>query len=178
MRTVEFGNHGQIIGLVLWFTGFIFTLNGINILGKMEPKEIGVLDLIFGSFIVVCMIIAMVFQLFGEGTWHVVGGVLLFGFTFLALGFVNLMGLDGRGSGYYCLFVAILTLPIAQKSFSAGDWRFGICWLIWGFYWFLFFLILGLGKTKIAHPVLGWSIIAVGSFTVVIPGYMILRGWW
>ncbi len=120
----------------------------------------------------------MTFQLFGEATWVTVGGITLFAFTYFMIGVNNVTGMDARGVGYYCLLVALMTPLISESAFSTGDWRFGIIWLIWGAAWFIFFLIMALGKTRLAGPLLGWSVVAIGAVTGVAPGYMMLRGWW
>jgi hypothetical protein len=90
----------------------------------------------------------------------------------------NVLEMDSRALGWYCLLVAINTLPISQSTFASGDWRFGIIWLIWGAAWFIFFLIMALGKTKLATPALGWTVVIIGVVTAWVPGYMMLRGWW
>ena len=175
---MTFENPSLIIGPILWFVGYIFILNGINLLGKMSPKECGVWNIVVSSFMFLCIIISMVFQLFAEATWVTVGGVFLFAFTYFMIGMNNVLEMDSRALGYYCLLVAIITPFIAESAFAAGDWRFGIIWLIWGVAWFIFFLIMALGKTQLATPVLGWIVIIVGVVTAWAPGYMMLRGWW
>jgi hypothetical protein len=126
----------------------------------------------------ILLIICIVFQLFSAATWITVGGVFLFTFTYIGIGFTNILNLDGKGLGWYCLLVALITPFFSHLNFSSGDWRFGIIWLIWGVLWFVFFLILGLGKKALASPTFGWIIILVGVFTLWIPGYAMLRGWW
>lgn len=90
----------------------------------------------------------------------------------------NVLGMDGRGLGYYCLLVALMTPFISHSAFSAGDWRFGVIWLVWGIAWFIFYQIMALGKTKLATPLLGKVLVLLGLVTGVVPGYMMLRGWW
>jgi len=180
MTTVDFSNPSLIMGLILWFVAYIFIINGLNLTGRISGKECGVWNFIIGGFMFVCLVISMVFQLFGDATWLTVGGTLLFCFTYIGLGFMNLMGLDGRGLGWYCLLVAIITPFVAQMNFSFGgamDMVWGVIWLIWGAAWFVFFLILGLGKTKLAGPTFGWIVVAIGIFTLWIPAYAMLRGW-
>jgi hypothetical protein len=173
-----FSNPSLIIGLILWFVGFIFILNGINMMDKMSPKECGVWNLAISVFMFVCIILSLVFQLFGEATWLTVGGITLFAFTYFMIGMNNVLEMDARGLGYYCLLVAMMTPFIAEGAFSAGDWRFGVIWLIWGVAWFVFYLIMALEKTKLATPLLGRGLVLLGLATGVAPGYMMLRGWW
>jgi len=175
---VVFENPGLITALIIWFVGYLFILNGLNMCGKISDKESGVWNLLIGSWIYVLLIIAIVKQLFGADTWLSVGGTFLFAFTYLSLGLMKLLKLDGRGVGWYCLLVAVIAPFIAQMNFSLGDWRFGIIWLIWAAMWFVFFLILGLGKTKLAGNKLGYLMMLVGILTLAAPGYMMLRSWW
>jgi len=175
---MEFANPGLVIAMLLFYVGFIFIINGLNILGRIGEKECGLWNFTISCFMFVVLIIAMVFQLFGVDTWLTVTGVLLFAFTYFGLGFNKVMGLDGRGLGWYCLLVAITTVPEAVRNFDLADWRMGVMWLIWGACWFVFFLVLGLGKTKLAGVKLGWVVILVGILTLWWPGYFMLRGWW
>ena len=175
---MTFSNPGMIMALLLWFVGYIFILNGINLMGKMSPKECGVWNIVISSFMFFCIALIMIFQLFGESSWMVAGCVFLFAFTYFMIGMNNVMDMDSRALGYYCLLVALITPFIAHGNFAIGDWRFGIIWLIWGVAWFIFFLIMALGKTSLATPVLGWIIVLIGVGTAWAPGYMMLRGWW
>jgi hypothetical protein len=175
---MQFTNPGLIMALILWFVAYIFIINGLNMLGKISGKDCGVWNLIIGGWMFILLIICIVFQLFSAGTWITVGGVFLFTFTYIGIGFTNLLNLDGRGLGWYCLLVALITPFVSQMNFGAGDWKFGIIWLIWGVLWFVFFLILGLGKKALAGRTFGTIIILVGIFTLWIPGYAMLRGWW
>ncbi len=175
---MHFENPELITALIIWFVGYLFIMNGLNMCGKISNKESGVWNLIIGSWIYILLIIAMVYQLFGADTWISVGGTFLFAFTYLGIGCMNLLKLDGRGVGWYSLLVAVVAPFISQMNFSLGDWRFGIIWLVWAVMWFIFFLLLGLGKTKLASPKLGYVMMLVGVFTLSVPGYTMLRGWW
>lgn len=175
---VVFEKPELMVALIIWFVGYLFIMNGLNMCGKISNKESGVWNLLIGSWIFILAIIAIVNQTFGVDTWLIIGGPFLFSFTYLGLGFMNILNLDGRGVGWYCLMVAIIAPFIAQMYFSMGDWRFGIIWLIWAALWFVFFLTLGLQKTKIAGTKLGYIMILAGITTLSGPGYMMLRGWW
>jgi len=180
MTTIEFANPSLLMGLILWFVAYIFIINGLNLTGRISGKECGIWNLMIGGFMFLCLLLAMIFQLFGAATWITVGGCLLFCLTYLGLGFMNLMNLDGKGLGWYCLLVALITPFISQMNFAMGGWSgvmWGVIWLIWGVAWFVFFLILGLGKTKLAGPTFGWIVVAIGVFTLWIPAYSMLRGW-
>ncbi|HTF61740.1 MAG TPA: AmiS/UreI family transporter, partial [Edaphobacter sp.] len=88
-------------------------------------------------------------------------------------------GADGRGLGWFCLFVAITTVPVFIETFananSVWDVWFGISWASWGVLWFLFFLILALGRTNLTR-VTGVLCALQGVYTGWIPGYLLLSG--
>ena len=88
-------------------------------------------------------------------------------------------GADGRGLGWFCLFVAITTVPVFLETFanahSVWDVWFGISWASWGVLWFLFFLILALGRTNLTR-VTGVLCSLQGVYTGWIPGYLLLSG--
>ena len=86
---------------------------------------------------------------------------------------------DGRGLGWFCLFVAITCVPVTIETFSAGastwDIWFGISWASWGVLWFLFYLILALGRGELTRGT-GYLCSLQGIYTGWIPGYMLLSG--
>ena len=87
-------------------------------------------------------------------------------------------GADGRGLGWFCLFVAITAVPVTIQTLQGatttwGYW-FGLCWGAWGILWFLFFLLL-VRKKPIAKFV-GAVTVIEGIFTGWLPGYLLLNG--
>lgn len=178
MINEHFANPSLVMPTILFFVAYIFILNGLNMLGKISNKDVGVWNLLIGGFMSVMLIIGTVYQLWGPNTWINVVGTFLFAFTYLGIGLTNLCGLEGKGLGWYCLLVAIITPFFSQMNFSLGDWRFGIIWLLWGGLWLMFFLILALEKTKLAGRAMATAMILAGVLTLWIPGYTMLRGWW
>lgn len=175
---MQFVNPGLIMGIILWYAGFIFILNGVNLLGKTSAKECGVWNIAISGLMFLCIIVSMLFQLFGKETWYTCGSVFLFAFTYFMIGMNHVLKMDSKALGYFCLLVALITPFNAQGAYAAGDWRFCIIWLVWGAAWFIFFLIMALGKTRLASPALGWAVVLIGVVTLCAPGYMMLRGWW
>jgi hypothetical protein len=59
-------------------------------------------------------------------------------------------GADGRGLGWFCLFVAITAVPVSvqtlQAAASTSDIRFGLCCAAWVVLWLLFFIPLVMEK--------------------------------
>lgn len=104
---------------------------------------------------------------------------LLFTFTYFWVAWNRWNGADGRGLGWFCLFVAVTTVPVFIGIFSSAstnwDIWWGISWASWGVLWFLFFLLLAMGREKIAKAT-GYICAAQGIYTGWIPGYLLLDG--
>jgi AmiS/UreI family transporter len=120
-----------MLGIVLLYVGAVLFINGIGALGKIDKKSVAVMNLFVGS-ITLLIDIFMLLDADTTAKLYAVGTGLLFAFTYLYVAITNWFDLDGRGLGWYCLFVAITTVPCSLVSFGAGDMRFGAFWLIWG----------------------------------------------
>ncbi len=103
---------------------------------------------------------------------------LLFSLTYLWVAWNRLTGGDGRGLGWFSLFVAITALPIAadtlRAAYSTWDWWLGLSWAAWAVLWLMFFLLLALHK-PIARAT-AWMAIVQGVGTAWLPGYLLLTG--
>lgn len=164
-----------MLGIVLLYVGGVLLINGVAGLGKADGKSAAVMNLFTGGIALVINLI----NLFNAKTtpdFYGVGTGLLFAFTYLYVAITNWYELDGRGLGWYCLFVAITTIPSAAMSYLGGDLRFTVIWLIWGALWFMFYLALAAKKNL--GNLLSYASIAVGVFTCWIPGYLLLIGKW
>jgi uncharacterized membrane protein len=163
-----------MLGIALLYVGAVLFVNALWLFDKAEAKSTGVLNAFVGVLII-AMALSNQFQAKEMSAQLATAQSLLFGFTYLWVAVSCFYNLDNRALGYYCLFVAIVALPTAILTFIAGDSRFGVIWLTWGFLWFLFFLLLGLGKpiTKVTAYVT--MIIGIMTGTV---GYLILVNLW
>ena len=103
---------------------------------------------------------------------------MLFGFTYLFVGCTNLFNLDSRPQAWYCLFVAVNTVPCSIISFAGGDVIFGVIWLIWGILWLSYWVSGAQMKVTLGPKFIGWLTVFVGILTCWIPGYMLLANWW
>ncbi|MEP9374832.1 AmiS/UreI family transporter [Mesorhizobium sp. KR1-2] len=169
----------MILGLALFWVGAVLFLNGIWLMGKIGDREIAVIDVFVGGL---TLIVALYFA-FGPGanaaSIKAAALTLLFSFTYFWVAWNRWNGADGRGLGWFCLFVAITTVPVFLDTFahakSTWDIWFGISWLSWGVLWFLFFLILALGRTQLTRST-GFLCMLQGIYTGWIPGYLLLSG--
>jgi hypothetical protein len=169
----------MLLGLALFWVGAVLCLNGIWLLGKIGDREIAVID-VFVGFVT---LLVSLYLAFGPGanaaSIKAAALTLLFTFTYFWVAWNRWNDADGRGLGWFCLFVAITTVPVFLETFasahSAWDIWFGICWLSWGVLWFLFFLILAQGRTQLTR-VTGALCALQGVYTGWIPGYLLLSG--
>jgi putative amide transporter protein len=169
----------MLLGLALFWVGAVLCLNGIWLLGRIGDREIAVIDVFVGSL----TLLVSLYLAFGPGA---TGGsikaaalTLLFSFTYFWVAWNRWNGADGRGLGWFCLFVAITTVPVFLETLgtaqSVWDVWFGISWLSWGVLWFLFFLVLALGQTRLTRFT-GAFCALQGVYTGWIPGYLLLSG--
>jgi hypothetical protein len=102
----------------------------------------------------------------------------LFSFTYLWVAFNRFNGADGRGLGWFSLFVAITIIPVSlatlQEATTGWAIWLGLNWAAWAILWFLFFLLLAMQK-PIARMT-GVLAILQGILTGWLPGYLLLDG--
>lgn len=167
-----------MLGLVLFYVGAVLCLNGLWLLGHIGDNEIGIIDIFVGGI----TLLASLYLAFGPGadaaSINAAALTLLFTFTYFWVALNRSNGADGRGLGWFCLFVALTAVPVTVQTLSTatttwGVW-FGLCWAAWGVLWFLFFLLL-VGKKPIAKLV-GAVTVAEGVLTGWVPGYLLLNG--
>ncbi|MEU6094569.1 AmiS/UreI family transporter [Streptomyces sp. NPDC047079] len=162
----------------LLFVGAVLFMNGLLLLRKVDAKSAAVFNLFVGGL----QVLTPTYLIFTAGNDHMkilaASGIYLFGFTYLYVGIVLLAEIDNICVGYYSLFVAIVALGYSFVNFHLfKDYPFGVIWLYWAFLWFLFFLLLGLKKTKLSDYV-GWVTAIEGWVTGVIPAALLLSGYW
>jgi hypothetical protein len=162
----------------LLYVGAVLFLNGVMILGKVDPKAAGVFNLLVGAL----QVVTPTFLIFTAGGDADVilnaSGIYLFGFTYLYVGVTLLANLDTTGVGWFSLFVAIAAVGYSFANFRVlNDNPFGVIWLYWAFLWFLFFLTLGL-KLDGLNFYTGWVTAIEGFVTAAIPAFLILTGYW
>lgn len=166
----------------LLFVGAVLFINGLLLLGLIDPKAAGVFNLFVGAMQVFTPTYLIVTAGGNTNTILAASGLYLFGFTYLYVGINLLAGLDSTGVGYFSLFVAIMALGYSAVNFSrAGegvfDRAFGVIWLYWAFLWALFFVLLGLKKEALTTYT-GWVAAIEGWVTGAIPAFLALTGHW
>ena len=140
----------MLVGLSLFWVGAVLFLNGLWVLDKVGDREISVIDVFVGTL----TLAVAIYLAFGPGAnaESIKGSafLLLFTFTYYWVAWNRWNGADGRGLGWFCLFVAITCAPISLQSFATAHttwdigWRFRGC--LGGFSGFCFICCLLPGK--------------------------------
>ena len=168
----------MLTGFVLFYVGAVLFLNGLWLMGRIADREIVVINivaaLVSGA--------AVLHDAFGAGASaaSIRNGALslLFCTTYLWVAYNRLSGADGRGLGWFSLFVAITAIPVTIDSFAGATSTWGLwfawCWVGWGVLWFLYFVLLTLKQPIV--KLVGGVTVFVGIYTGWVPGYMLLNG--
>ena len=167
-----------MLGFLLLYVGVVLFLNGLWLSGKIEDREIVVIDVVSG---VVALLVGLV-SVFGSGADDAsirAGSLtLLFATTYFWVAYNRLVDVDGRGLGWFSLFVSITVVPVAIRALSTAhstlDIWMGINWALWAILWFMYFLLLAMQR-----PILRATAtvtLFTGIVTGWIPGFLILDG--
>ena len=149
----------MLLGLVLLYVGAVLCLNGLWLLGRIDDREIAFINIAVGGL----TLLVSLYLAFGpkNDLVSIQAGALtlLFSFTYLWVAYNRFHKVDGRGLGWFSLFVSITVIPIGLQTLanSGGDvWQvwFGLSWLAWAVLWFLFFQLLAMQRDigKINRP--------------------------
>lgn len=167
----------MLLPLSLLFVGAVLTLNSLWMMNRISDKEIVVINLatawITGTVAVLSMADAD-----APETVKAAALTLLFSLTYLWVGVNRLTGSDGRGLGWFSLFVAISVLPEAvvtlrQATDGMTIWL-GLCWACWAALWFLYFLLLAL-RLPLERTTAA-ATLASGILTAWLPALVMLYG--
>ncbi|WP_240544486.1 AmiS/UreI family transporter [Exiguobacterium algae] len=167
----------------LLFGGVALFLNSLVLLGKVEVKSAGVFSLFTGllqTFIATWLVIGA-----SPGEQFGYASIYLFAFTYLYVGITFIFNLDGRGVGWFSLFVSISAAFYGFVSLTQGDVMGAFTWLLWSLLWALFFFGMGLGRPNEAYTArvaltLSWLTLIVpalfGMAGMMTPLYQMI--WW
>jgi hypothetical protein len=159
-----------MLGFALLFIGFVLIVNALWLEGKVDTKDVGIMNLIVG-FIAVANVLWTFIHDGGDGS-----AGMLFGFTYLWVGWNALRGAaDQRALGYYCLLVAITTVPYAFLAFKGGSPMWAFEWVTYGILWYMFYVLLAVPNNTIIKPCTAMTYFV--GIEVAITGYMYIQGW-
>lgn len=168
----------MLLGMTLLYVGAVLFLNGLWLLGKISDKEISVVNIFVGGLTLV-IALSMAFGPDADATSiRAAALTLLFTFTYFWVALNRYNGADGRGLGWFSLFVAITLVPVSYQAIGGAsstlDIWLGLCWAGWTVLWFLFFMLLAMQR-----PILrltGTVTVTAGILTGWIPGVLMLQG--
>jgi putative amide transporter protein len=166
----------MMLGMVLLYVGAVLFVNGIWLLGQIQDREVAIINVFAGLVGLIVAIFAVAQE--DLASIQLAAYVLLFAFTYLWVAYNAYIGADGKGLGWYCLFVAITAVPVAVITLSEADTVFltwlGLNWAAWSVLWFLYFLLLALAKP--IGKLTAWVTLIQGVATAWIPGFLVLNG--
>ncbi|TDK23494.1 transporter [Arthrobacter crusticola] len=160
----------------LLYVGAVLFINGLMLIGVVPGKSAAILNFFVGTMQVVFPTIILIQANNDLPTIFGAAGLYLFGFTYLYVGILQVTGVSGEGLGWFSLFVAACAVVIGALQFTlVGDPVFGVIWLTWAVLWFLFFLLLALGRESLTYAT-GWFTIFVAHITGTVPAFFLLVG--
>jgi len=163
-----------------FFFSLCFIAMGLMALGKGKPEGAGTVFTLAG--IINAILGLMIIYVFIE--WPVLISVgflvLIFAFTWLAAGIVNLRGYDLVPLGNACILSGLMMLAFAAFFIINRDVYSTIGW-IWltvnvvSWAW-VFWAVTLAAHGKITLPVLGWTFFIQAFYTLLIPAALLLTG--
>lgn len=165
----------MLLGLSLLYVGAVLILNGLWLTGRIEDREIVIINLVVT---LILFLVAVHTALFADTIIGVRAAALtlLFATTYLWVAYNRLRNCDGRGLGWFSLFVSITVLPVAALGFIEADsvmsvWM-AFSWTAWAALWFVYFLLLSLAKP--IQKLAAYFTLFCGIFTAWLPGMVLL----
>ncbi|WP_074034548.1 AmiS/UreI family transporter [Exiguobacterium sp. AT1b] len=156
----------------LLFGGVALFLNSLVLLGKVDMKSAGVFSLFTGilqTFIATWLLIgASPEEQFG------LASIYLFAFTYLYVGVTFILNLDGRGVGWFSLFVSIAAAFYGVMAIAVADPMGALTWFFWSLLWGLFFFGMGLGKAN--EAITARVALVLSWLTLIVPAMVGMAG--
>lgn len=168
----------MLLGFALLYVGAVLFLNGLWLMGHIADREIAIIN-IFSGLVTGSVAVNLAFGPAADaGSIKAAALTLLFTFTYLWVAYNRFQDVDGRGLGWFSLFVAITVVPVAIDTLNSAvtlwDVWFGLCWAAWAVLWFMYFLLLALKKPIL--KITGAVTLIQGVLTGWLPGYLLLDG--
>lgn len=168
----------MILGFLLFYVGAVLFLNGLWLMGKIQDREVVVINVVSGLVAGAVVVQGAFGSGADAGSIRGAALTLMFATTYLWVAYNRFAGVDGRGLGWFSLFVAVSTVPVFVSGLSQAAtgrelWLAGN-WVVWGVLWFMYFLLLALGKPILKQT--AWVTLLSGIFTGWLPGWLLLDG--
>lgn len=168
----------MLLGFLLLYVGAVLFLNGLWLMDKIQDREIVVINIVSGLVAAAVVVNGA----FGAGadaaSIRAAALTLMFATTYFWVAYNRLVTVDGRGLGWFSLFVAITVVPVFLRAAgSVGttvEMWMAVNWLIWAVLWFMYFLLLALGRPILKQT--AWVTLIAGIVTGWVPGFLLLDG--
>jgi hypothetical protein len=167
----------MLTGLSLLYVGAVLTLNGLWLSDRISDREIIPINLVVAG---ISFLVALHTAILAEDVSGIRSAAmtLLFAITYLWVAYNRIQNCDGRGLGWFSLFVSITVIPMAIISFVQADsgmavWL-SLSWAAWAMLWFLYFCLLTL-QMPILKLTARFTLFC-GVFSAWIPGMLLLYG--
>lgn len=167
----------MLLPLSLLFVGAVLVLNGFWMFGRIDDREIVLINCATAAITATVAAVTLV-RAQDIADVRAVAMTLLFSVTYLWVAFNRISASDGRGLGWFSLFVALSVLPEAVLTLRAASnvmeiWL-GLCWLAWAALWFLYFLTLAMQRPFRRQT--GAATLASGVLTAWLPALFLMYG--
>lgn len=167
------------VGLLL--VGAVLFVNGLSSLGLVPARSAAPLNLFVGAAQVVLPTIVLVQSGSDPAVLAATWPSYLFGFTYLWFGLQIVFRIEPEGFGWYSAFVAAIAAYHAVISIGS-DPVFAVIWATWAVMWSLFFVLLGLGRSRVGSVDLGrftgWFLVLGGIPTCTVSALFLIDGRW
>ncbi|SNT73892.1 AmiS/UreI family transporter [Paracoccus seriniphilus] len=168
----------MLLGFLLFYVGAVLFLNGLWLLGKIEDREIVAVNVLSGLAAAGVVIDGAFGSEADADSIRGAALTLMFSGTYLWVAYNRLANVDGRGLGWFSLFVSLTTVPVFLRAIasagSASEVWLATNWLIWGILWFMYFLLLALQRPILRQT--AWVTLLAGIVTGWLPGFLLLDG--
>ena len=161
--------------LSLLFVGAVLVLNGLWMLGHISDREIPVINFAVAA---ITSIVALLILLNADDPADVSAAAftLLFSMTYAWVGINRFTDTDGKGLGWFSLFVSLTVLPKGiidvANALTFMDVWLGLSWIAWSGLWFMYFLTLALQKN--ITTMTACATLAAGVITAWAPAMSII----
>ncbi|MBK0327699.1 AmiS/UreI family transporter [Rhodobacteraceae bacterium F11138] len=167
-----------MLGFLLLYVGVVLVLNGLWLADKIEDREIVVINVVSGGAALLVALVSVFGSQADAGSIRAGSLTLLFATTYFWVAYNRLVAVDGRGLGWFSLFVSITVVPVALKAMATAqtplDIWMGVNWALWAVLWFMYFLLLAMQR-PILKATAGMTLLT-GIVTGWLPGFLILDG--
>lgn len=167
----------MLFPLSLLFVGAVLVLNGLWMFGQIADREVAIINFATAALTGLVGLIGMIDAPDVAGV-RASALTLLFTVTYLWVGVNRITGADGRGLGWFSLFVSVSVIPEAVRLLATAtglmELWLGLSWVVWSGLWFLFFLTLTLALPL--QRVTAFATLGSGVLTAWAPALVLLYG--